>query len=217
VGILSDDVLSADNCMIREKMGNMVIVAHNLCYNTHEHINQSVGDVKMKKIYLTTACILVLTIISVYGCSPTKTVYVPAPTSERIPPTISTIPTIPTPTYSPPASTTFPVPSNLVIRAQSFESLQANGLYVQAGKTLTLSWSADGNLDGFIFTANQFSNWKNSAYSGNYTSHGYGSQQTIQVTIQNSDTYYAVLLNNAFSVLGSGPTVEVYQATLIEN
>jgi len=114
-------------------------------------------------------------------------------------------------------STTFSFPPNQVLNAQTWDELPANGTYVQARKTLTLSWSADSGLVGYIFTENQYNNWKQSLETvATYEGYQSGSQGSITVTIQNSDTYYAVLYNHALSILGIGPAVKVYQATLIE-
>jgi hypothetical protein len=160
----------------------------------------------MKKIYSIIAIILVIITISVCGCSSTTTIIQQPTNSVNVPSSNSS------PIYSQQAViTTITEPSNQVINAQSFEQFPSMGLYVQAGRTLTLSVSADGELDCFIFTANQFSNWENSGYSGTYTKYGLFSIGGIQVTVQNSDTYYAVLFNNA-----PVNTVEVYKATLAE-
>ena len=116
------------------------------------------------------------------------------------------------------APTTFPFPLNQVLNAQTWDELPTNGVYVQAGKTLTFSWSADGGLFGYVFTENQYNNWKQSLETvATYEGYQSGSQGSITVTIQNGDSYCAVLYNNALSILGSGPTVKVYQATLTEH
>jgi len=102
-------------------------------------------------------------------------------------------------------------PSNKVFGSGDNEAIPPNGVYAQTGQTLTLSWSADGNLTGYIFSANQYNNFQQSHYSVTSYQSGYGSQVSISYTVQNSGTYYAVLYDGA-SVLAS--TVEDYSVTL---
>jgi len=108
-------------------------------------------------------------------------------------------------------------PPDQIFNAQTWDVSPSNGVYVQAGKTLTFSWSADGGLVGYIFTTNQYNNWKNSLLlEAKYEGYDSGSTGSITVTIQSSDTYCVVLFNNAISILGEN-SVEVYQATLTEH
>lgn len=156
----------------------------------------------MKKTYLIGAVMLMLIILSVYGCGSTTTIIQQAPSSTYTPTT-----TIPTWTGA-----------NQVINSASWELLPSNGVNVQAGKTLSLSWSADGDLKCYICTANQYNNFKNSnGVSINYFQKGEGSQGSISYTVQNTDTYYAILYNDALGFLGVGPTVNLYQAILTEH
>lgn len=89
-------------------------------------------------------------------------------------------------------------------------ALPSNGAYVQAGSTLSLSWSADGSLECFILTANQFSNFKPYGIVSEREAYGAGKSGTISANIQNSDTYYAII-RNTFTL---GSSVKLYQAVL---
>jgi hypothetical protein len=142
--------------------------------------------------------LVLVTIVVFGGCG--KIVYVPVP--------VPAIPNTTTITTGPP---------NQIFNAQTWDVFPSNGVYVQAGKTLTLSWSADGGLVGYIFTTNQYNSWINSLRTeATFEGHDSGSTGSMTVTIQNSDTYCAVLLNNAISILGEN-SVKVYQATLTEH
>jgi hypothetical protein len=138
---------------------------------------------------------------------PPTQVITPAPT---LPPTeVITPPPTPPPTQ---AEQTLATAYNIVLSGGYSEYLPANGAYVQAGKTLTLSWSADGNLEGYIFTQTQFNNFKPLGIPSGYQAYSSGSSQTIYATITNSDTYYGVVTNR---VMFASP-VKLYQATFTE-
>ena len=112
-------------------------------------------------------------------------------------------------------------PPNLVINASSWKAFPPAGVYVQSGQTLNLSWSASGStqyLNCFIFNATQYNNWQLSGeVVATSEAHGSGSQGPISATIQNSDTYYAVLFNDAyFSPIFGGPSVTVNESVLTE-
>ena len=166
----------------------------------------------MKKIYLIIAVIFVLVAVSVYGCGTTtiiqqvpNNVYTPPPTSTTIyyPPAITTI------AKSPPNQGINPTDAMVLPSTSS-------GVNVQAGRTLSLSWSADGSLNCYIVTANQYNNFVNSnRINISYFQKGVANQGSISYTVQNSDTYLAVLVNNADPLFGG--SVEVYQATLTEH
>jgi len=108
---------------------------------------------------------------------------------------------------------------NQIFKPSTYDIAPPNGIYAQAGETLTFSWSADGGLVGYIFTVNQYNNWKNNLLGlpSSYEGYNSGSTGSITVTVQNSDTYCAVLFNNAVGIFDSGPNVEVYQAALTEH
>ena len=166
----------------------------------------------MKKIYLVIAIMLVLVALSVYGCG-TTTIYQQAPTSVYTPPVTNpptTNPSVtqpPTTVYTPPVTTTPPATTytgtpNQIFNSASTETVPPNGIYVQAGHTLTLSWSADGNLTGYVFSSNQYRNWQSNHISPTFYASGSGSTYSFSYTVQNSDTYYAVLYDGA-SVFGN--------------
>jgi uncharacterized repeat protein (TIGR02543 family) len=103
--------------------------------------------------------------------------------------------------------------SNHVINGGYWTELPSNGVYVQAGRTLNLSWSADSNLTCFIFTVTQYNNFKPLGIVSAYMARGSGSQGSITATIQNCDTYYAIIYNNTTAF---GPSIKLYQAVLTE-
>ena len=166
----------------------------------------------MKKTYLTIAMLLVLVALSVYGCGSTTTIIQQAPTTVYTPPTTTT--TIQTFTQPPSSNTwTWPSPGN-IMNGGTYAYFPLNGAYIQINgtKTLTMSWSADGGLDCFILTENQFNNFKNDIFGivSAWLATGSGSSGTITAVVQNTDTYY-VVLRNTFSL---GSPVKLYQATL---
>jgi len=170
-----------------------------------------------KRIYLIIGIILIVIALSVYGCGSTTTIIQQVPTSVYTPPPTST--SAPITTVPPIATSTLWSVQDQIFKPSTYDTAPPNGIYVQAGKTLTFSWSADGGLVGYIFTANQYGNWENNILGlpSSYEGYNSGSTGSITVTIQNGDTYCAVLFNNALGILGSGPNVEVYQATLTEH
>ena len=95
---------------------------------------------------------------------------------------------------------------NTIISGNSFIYF---GGYVEAGHTLTSSWSADGSLDCFIATENQLNNYKSSLMLS-YLASGSGSSGTISANIQNSDMYYAIVRNT----WSTSMPVKLYQAEL---
>ena len=166
----------------------------------------------MKKIYLIIAVIFVLVAVSVYGCGTTTII-------QQVPNNVYTPPPTSTTIYYPPANTTIAQSSpNQGINPTDAMVLPStsSGVNVQAGRTLSLSWSADGSLNCYIVTANQYNNFVNSnRINISYFQKGVGNQGSISYTVQNSDTYLAVLVNNADPLFGG--SVEVYQATLTEH
>lgn len=88
-------------------------------------------------------------------------------------------------------------------------SAPAIGVSVPSGHTLSLNWSADGNIDSFIFTETQYKNFQPMGLLSGYMAHGAGSQGNITASVQNGDTFYAVVRNQ--SALGS---IKLYQASL---
>lgn len=183
---------------------------------------------KVLRTFYVLAFILIVA-ASIIGCSSKTTVYVP-----YIPPQTTTVYVPQTTTYSPPQITTNipqntttksdgqnggqstwdwqPTPGNL-ITAGNAAYLPGDGAYIRSGTTLTLSWSAEGSMDAFIMTANQFSNMRgNLNIPSAWLTRNSGSSGSLSVKIQNSDSYFGVIKNNA--VPSFGPSVKLYQATL---
>lgn len=168
--------------------------------------------------------ILLMACLILLGCrqSP-QTVYVPItppPTTTSsytsppytLPPTTTTPPAPITPTTTSRQWTWVPSSGNIVTGG-AYAYVPLNGTYIQAGRTLILSWSADGNVEGFIFTGNQYNNFKQQlGVASAWIAHGSGVNGAISAYIQDSDTYYAVV-RNTFTL---GPSVKLYQAVLTE-
>ena len=140
----------------------------------------------MKKIYLTIAAILGMVILSVCSCSPTTTSQAPTATLP-----LTTLPQ--------------------VLNGGTFLSIPTGGTFIQAGTTLSLYWSADGNLEAYIFTANQFKNFNPKSIPTYYMAHGAGSKEIITAVVQNSDTVYGVVFNKTAS------SVQLYQVVFSSN
>jgi hypothetical protein len=99
---------------------------------------------------------------------------------------------------------------NRLLNGGTYVALPSGGIYLQAGQTLTLSWSADGSLEGYIFTQNQFNNFKPYGAASAYEAYSQGVSRTISWHVQNSDTYYGVVTNR----LIPASSVKLYQAKL---
>ena len=155
----------------------------------------------MKKIHLTIAIILVMVALSLYGCSSRTTVYQPIPTYVYTPPINtpavtqppSTVYVQPVTTTTTPSGTTYTGQKNRIFNSASTETLL--GSYLQPGQTITVSWSADGSLTGYIFDSNEYNNWQQpyGHISVSYWLSESGSQYTYSFTVQNADNYYVVL------------------------
>jgi len=101
--------------------------------------------------------------------------------------------------------------SNVILSNGSYTTLPSNGIYLQAGQLVTLSWSADGHLDIYLFTETQFDNFKPYLIPSVYENHFSGKGATFSTYITNNDTYYVVI---AHLPLSSQSTIKLYQATL---
>jgi hypothetical protein len=168
----------------------------------------------MKKIYLAIAIIWVAASLSVYGCTPPVVVQQPTTTITQTvtQPTVLPTTTKSSSTTQSPAPTTWtwqPSPGNIV-NSGKWAYFPLNGAYVLSGRTLSLSWSADENVECFIFTENQYSNFSQPHVEVTYQAHGTGSNGTISTNVMNSDSYYAVIR----IAQALGPSFKLYQATL---
>jgi len=156
--------------------------------------------------------IIILLIISLAAIScggKTTIIYLPAPsTIVQLQPSLQPAPQLQ------PGSTGSIIDqsSNSQLQGQHWEVI--GGVEITAGTTLTLTWSADGSLDGYIFTANQYDYLKAWGVPSGRVANKSGSRGTLSVKIQNDDTYYGVVKNNA---TGFGPSVNLYEVTLTAN
>ena len=126
-------------------------------------------------------------------------------TRTSVPPTTTTTTTttIPTTTYTGTPDQTF--------NSAATETVPAAGVYLQPGQTITVAWSASGNLTGYVFSSNQYNNWQKSHLSVTYDAGQSGNTMSFSYTIQNADTYYIVLYDGA-SVFAN--SVEDYSFTV---
>jgi hypothetical protein len=133
----------------------------------------------------------------IIGCSSPGTVRVTSSTKTNAP-TISTLVNV----------------RNQVIENGKSLDITSGGITVKADHTLTLSWSADGNLECHILTASEYTQYLAFKQSGKQS--GIPSSQaargTITESVRNDDTFHAILINGSISEL----SVKLYQATLTE-
>ena len=92
-----------------------------------------------------------------------------------------------------------------------FFALPPNGIYLNSGKTLKLSWSADGYLSAYILTETQFKDFKIDGIASNYEAKGYAREGIISTRIRHNDRYYAVVSN---SPIFASP-IKLYEAKAI--
>ncbi len=145
----------------------------------------------MRKTYSAIAFVVLALILLICGCSSKSAVTSPKGTTWTWPPT----------------------PGGVIPGAQ-WALFPSEGAAVEAGRSLTLTWSASGNMDCYIFTKNQYNDFIQSGQPNSYVAHGTNSQGTITTnTFENSDTYYAVLVN---ATTDFGVELKLYQATLTE-
>ncbi|MEM3705703.1 MAG: hypothetical protein QXX59_07250 [Candidatus Bathyarchaeia archaeon] len=68
-------------------------------------------------------------------------------------------------------------------------------LNIESGKSVSVSWSADGCLYIFILTENQFQQFRLLGTTSWYTAFKYCNSGTLTKTIENTDTYYIAVSN----------------------
>ena len=84
------------------------------------------------------------------------------------------------------------------------------GQYVQAGKTLKLSWSADGEVDGYIFTESQYNSYRPMGIASRYEVHSSGRTGSISTKVKYGDIYYAIVDNGTWF----SSSKKIYEAKL---
>jgi predicted nucleic acid-binding Zn ribbon protein len=113
-------------------------------------------------------------------------------------------------TYQPPTQPYQPTSHTLMSdQTLSAGSHDPNPYTVAAGKTITISWSADGNVDVYIFTDTNYNYWLLGSYICEASTTG--SSGTLSYTVVDTDTYYLVVKNP--NTLGFGAAITVYSAT----
>jgi len=92
--------------------------------------------------------------------------------------------------------------------------MPSDGVRVKGGHTITLTWSADTELECHILSASQYNQYVTFRESGkkSNTSSVQLKNGTITLNVTSDDTFYGVLINTATA----GPSVQVHQATLTE-
>jgi predicted nucleic acid-binding Zn ribbon protein len=124
------------------------------------------------------------------------------PTYTYQPPTTTYTYQTPTPSYTP---TTRTLLSNQTVTS-SYHNY--NSYVIQAGKTVSLSWSADGSVSVYILTENQYDYFSFWGYHLSPAAYKSGSSGTIVYNVANTDTYYLVIKNPSLF-----QNVKVYSAT----
>ncbi len=154
--------------------------------------------------------ILVLTVqcgaLLLAGCSTSRT----SPVANSSPTTTlpSSTPVKTQPSSSPPPSTTVQIPNSPIINTWGWQGSADNslnggqvvyfpsgGALVESGRTLTLTWSSNGNVEAFILTSNQFDDSLTGQVISAWAAHGQGQNGTVSAYAQNSDTFFAVVRN----------------------
>ncbi|MFA5368140.1 MAG: hypothetical protein WC333_09695, partial [Dehalococcoidia bacterium] len=124
-------------------------------------------------------------------------------------PTYTYQPPIPTYTYQPPTPTYTPTTHTLLSDHTLFgPSYNYDSYYIPAGKTISLSWSADGYVSIYILTETQYSYFSTWGWHSNPAAYDNGNSGTLSYHVSNTDTYYLVI-NNPSWVTG----IKVYSAT----
>lgn len=82
---------------------------------------------------------------------------------------------------------------------------------MQAGTTLTLTWSSNGNMEAFILTSGQFDKSLNGQAVSVWAAHGQGQNGSISVYTQSTDSYFAVVRN-----MYPQASVMLFQAQMVE-
>jgi hypothetical protein len=113
-----------------------------------------------------------------------------------------------------PASSTLASTRDQTISGGNTLELPAGGIAVKAEHSLTLTWTADGNLQCVILSSKEYEQYKSFRQSGKEsgTASAQYSQGTITKYVQSDDVFYGVLINNA----AEGTSVHLSQATLKE-
>ncbi len=175
------------------------------------------------KIKLICLGLAILIVTALAGCSSRTTIYVPyTPTTTIIQTIITTTttrtPTTTIPTTTKPTTTRFnrswawvPDDDSRILPDGKYAYIPSG--YIEAGRTVSLTWSADQKMEVYIFTENQFNNFRqNFNIASAWIAHGSGNDGTIKGYVQNSDKYYAVLKY----IYGFGSSVKLYSALLAE-
>jgi len=97
-----------------------------------------------------------------------------------------------------------------IISGGYYFTLPPDGVYISSGKTLKLSWSADGDLRAYILTETQFQDFQDDGIASNYEAYAYAREGTISAHIRHNDRYYTTISRPLFSL-----SVKLYQAKAI--
>ncbi len=165
------------------------------------------GMKKVTRTSLSIILIIIFTITITTGCN--KTTYVPVPNYNQ--PQYG--PQTTRYTELPAVKRTWAASTDNLIKGGYYRYFPSSGAVVEASKTLTLSWSADGALHCYILTENQFNNFQsNGMIVGSRIAYRSGSSGSISAYINNTDRYYAVIYHN----FALGYPIKLYSAELVE-
>ena len=113
-----------------------------------------------------------------------------------------------TTTNPPPPPTTIGSISNVVLNGGDYREFHT---YATPGQTLIFTWASDSSAEGFILTVTQFNTFKVAGSLPNSPPYSNGKSSSVSLTIQNGDTYYAVVANRILF----GAAFKVYSAELV--
>jgi hypothetical protein len=170
----------------------------------------------------------VLVFVCMVGCLGIVLTSCSATRSSSTSPTAATtsrstgVPTQTTPPLSP--SPTIVIPNSPIINTWGWQGSADNvlnggqvvyfptgGALTQSGRTLTLTWSANGNVEAFILTSGQFDDSLTGQVISASAAHGQGQNGSISVYAQNADTFFAVVRN-----MYPQASVTLFQAQMAE-
>jgi len=168
--------------------------------------------------------ILVLTVecaaLLLAGCSATPS-SPSTPTSATTTPPSTPVKTQPS---SPSPSSTVTIPNSPIINTWGWQGsadnslnggqvvyFPAGGALVESGRTLTLTWSSNGNVEAFILTSDEFDHSLTGQAVSGFAAHGQGQNGSISVYAQNPDSYFAVVRN-----MYPQASVTLFQAQMTE-
>ena len=172
----------------------------------------------MRRNALLSVALTLSLFVFVFGCSPSQ----PLSTSSSQPPTTTTSSTTPPQTQSPTPSLSPPTgpvlntwgwqsSANITLDAGQVVFFPDIGASVESGRTLTVTWDADGTLAVFLLTSDQYHKFSAGQAIPASAAYQQASQGSFTYYVQSPDSFYVLLRN-----LYPAAAIRVYQAELTE-